>query len=272
MKKALIGIGAIVVVVGAVLAVALWLTNPARTFNKFAEAIETKNIGAAQALIGEDITEARKENIEFWIDDWASYEDAPTVIFESDVAWNERVKTDEAGNILKNKNGDRDKEIKPTPRYWSHLYAVYATVNFDETDEYEQYEDPMIFTLRRKSDAKWGMLGNIFRGWEVVRVRYQELDDEEYDDLFEEFELEDENLDLEGLEFELDEDGNVVTGAGDDATGEESGEAAAEAADDSGAGGLEEAADQETDGSEGDDSGNDGPAAGADDTGGDDTE
>jgi len=207
-KKILMILAVLGLIVAIGLGVCLWLTSPTRTYDKFSKALEAKDMDAAMALVATDITASRRQNIEFWVEDWVSYDNTPSVTLESDEAWFERVKTDADGNVLQNRDGDRDKEIRPAPRYWSHLYSAYANVHFDATDDYEAWDDPMIITFRRKSDSTWSALGNVFRGWEISRIRYQELSEEELNALFDDVELDTE--DDGEVEFELDDNGDIV--------------------------------------------------------------
>lgn len=207
MVKKWIGLSILLILLATSILVLFWMTNPTRTANAFIDAIEAQDYETALALAGEDIKPERLADIEFFVEDWTSWEDAPTVVVERDESWKMRVVTDDNGNVILNKHGNRDKEIIPVPKYWAHYYSLYVTVTFAETDELEAYEEPMIITLHRKTDDTWGFFGNIFRGWTVNRVRYQPLTDEELEEY--EFDIDDVG-DLEDFEFTVDDNGEII--------------------------------------------------------------
>lgn len=187
-------------------AMQLFRTNPDRVLNEFLTAVENGDRGAAMALVSDEIKTERRENIAWFVDDWTSAETVTNEITLEE-AWRQRIKMEknEAGEEVPvlNKYGDRDREIEPTPRLLAGFYHAEVTVSYDDD------EDPIIITLRRKGDNQWSRLGTTFRGWEIVRVQYQPYTDEELDELGDQF-FEFEGETEEDLEFEIDDDGNLV--------------------------------------------------------------
>lgn len=203
-KKVLWIVLGLVIAVVVLIGILLWATNPTRTANKFNKLVQDGNYDGAFAMVATDISSDKVDNIDYFVDDWTSAEDI-TIEVTAEEAWLQRTKVDANGNIVLNEHGDRDVEIKPTPKYWAHFYQAYMTVEFDDL------EDPVIVRLRRKSADGWSPIAQIFRGWEVTKIVYQPLDEDEYEDLdFEElFEIEETELE-EDVESDVTEEDTAV--------------------------------------------------------------
>ncbi|MCW1930589.1 MAG: hypothetical protein KIH62_004755 [Candidatus Kerfeldbacteria bacterium] len=172
-KKWIVVLGSVIVCLAIVCAVALWLMRPERTVRAFLEAVKNQDTAAVESLISEGITENRKEDIDFFLEDWLG---DPTTVYVLDAehaAWRTK---------------GADKETIPTPRYFAHFYEQNATVAFDE------YEDPVVIRVRRETDNTSSILAQLFKPWKVVNIEYQPevLDDSDVYDEDIEFYMNDE--------------------------------------------------------------------------------
>lgn len=176
----------------AVLAgILVWSTSPTRVVHQFNKLVKAGDYDAAFELVATDVSSDKIDNIDYFVDDWTSADDIAIQV-TSDAAWLQRTKVNTSGEVMLNEHGDRDVEVKPAPKYWSHFYEVYMTVEFDGL------EDPVIMRLRRKAEDGWSPLAQLLRGWEITKIVYQPLDDEEYGEIdFEEL------FDIEEGDFEL---------------------------------------------------------------------
>lgn len=152
------------------MAIQLFRTNPSRTMNSFLAAIQNGNREAAMELVSDGIEPQERENITYFVDDWAS---ADTLSIEQNntVAWRQRVVTKKENGeevAVKNQYNDRLKEVVPTTRYLAGMYEETVVVNYDDD------EDPVVITVRRKGNNRWSRLGTAFRGWEIVKIQYQQ--------------------------------------------------------------------------------------------------
>jgi len=188
----------------------LWFTRPERALNAFLKKVEAHNKDAANTYISESVKAEKKENAQWFIDDWMIAKQLSTKV-EKDEAWRAR----ENGT---DKKGNAKKEVQPVPRYWAHNYQAFVTVAYDE------YEDDVIIKLRRKTENGWSRLAQLFRGWEIVEIKYQPIDEEDFEELdfsedeFENFEdeeglvedeadlVDDEEGDTEDIDGEGEED------------------------------------------------------------------
>ncbi len=197
----------LLVILALVAALLVWMTNPRRTLDKFIEAINNKDHATALAYVSPDIKQSRKDNIDWFLEDWVISDTLSTIVV-TDESWRSRTKMteNEQGETVPeiNKYGNEALEKKPTPKYWAHHYQAYVTVEFDD------YEDPVIIKLKRKTDNTWSRFAQLFRGWQVTQIKYQPLDESDYEDF--EFDFGDEDFDFEDgdFEFEVDEEGNLV--------------------------------------------------------------
>lgn len=180
-------IGGSILAVLALLFIVFWSTSPRRTVVRFARAIEQQDIEKAQSYIRADISEERRENIDLFLDDWTSADEAPIIY---------PVELEEAWRVRPASEGD-EKEIVPTTRHLAHHYHAYVSVEFDE------FEDPVVIKLRRNATNTWSLFSQAFRQWEVARITYQPLDDEDA-----EFDL-DALLESDEFEIEAGEDGEL---------------------------------------------------------------
>lgn len=181
-----------------VLAILFAATSPNRLVNKFEKQILAGDYDAAFALMSTNVAQDKIDNADYFITDW-SYADEIEIEVTSDTSWLQRTKVDENGEPLLNKHGDRDIEIKPAPKYWSRFYEVEMDVEFDG------FEDPVVMRLRRTSNDGWSPLAQLFRGWEITKIVYQPLGDEDY-----------EELDLDEFDFDLGEQELLLDDSGED--------------------------------------------------------
>lgn len=207
LKKPWVMAVGIVAAIGLLLLIILLATSPTRTLNKFEKRILAGDYDAAFAMLSTDVSDDKIDNADYFITDW-TYADEISIEKTGESSWLQRTKVDENGNELENKHGDRDVEVKPAPKHWSRFYEAEMTVEFDG------FEDPVIIRLRRKSNDSWSPVAQIFRGWELTKIVYQPLGDEDFEELdldefygYDEDEFDQELLvdDLE-LESELDDD------------------------------------------------------------------
>lgn len=170
------GIGVLALLTCAII-VAMWFTRPERTLTRFLEAVKKQDIAAAQALVATDITERRKDDISFFLEDWTFDSTTVYAIEKEHAAWRSREKKNDAGEVVKDADGDPVRETRPTTRFWAHHYEQYVTVAFDE------YEDPVIIRLRREGENTWSRFAQLFKPWKVVDIRYQPLSEEDIAEL-----------------------------------------------------------------------------------------
>lgn len=231
-KKILFAAIGVVVLAGIVVGVLLWSTSPRRAMADFLEAVEAKNEEQAMAMVSADIKKTTREEIQWFVEDWVSGETIETEV-TTDESWRTRDKMvkNEAGEMVQqvNKKGVVKKEIKPTPNYWAHNHQAFVTVTFDD------YEDPVIIKMRRKTENGWSIFAQVFRGWEVTAVKYQPLDEEDFEDLlesgdeFEEFDDETADDETEGITAEEEEaDDDSAAGIVEEGSGEEDPDASSE--------------------------------------------
>ncbi len=173
---ALIVAGFALVLLVIIAVVQMMRTTPQRTLDQFITAINNHDQAAALSLVSNDIKPYKRENIQYFIEDWTA---ASTLSMNktAEASWRYRIqqeKNDKGELVNKiNKNGDRDKEIKPTARYWAHDYDADVTVQYDNT------EDPVTIVLRRTTKNSWSPFAQMFRGWEIVQIKYQPLPEED---------------------------------------------------------------------------------------------
>lgn len=167
-KKILIVTSVIVVLLLIIAGAALWLTNPNRTLNAFLKAVESKNKEAALSFVSEEVTNEKKENAQWFIEDWVIADTVKTNV-EKTEAWRSKKTTDASGKEIT--------EVLPTPRYWSHHYQAFATVSFDD------YEDPVIIKLKRDTENTSSRIAQLFRGWKIVQIKYQPIDEADFEQL-----------------------------------------------------------------------------------------
>lgn len=199
-KRTLLTTIAVILALVVIAGIGLWLTAPQRTLNGFLSAVEAKDATKAMSYVSDTLKSDKRNNIEFFVDDWATGGTITTEV-TSDEAWRSRpvYETDAATGeqvVKKNKYGYDKQEIIPTPRYWAHHYHAFVNVTFDD------FEDPVVVKLIRDSKATWTPLGQLFRGWRVSQIKYQPLSDEDYVEIDAE--------DLFGDDVEVDEDGNII--------------------------------------------------------------
>lgn len=197
-KKILLGAVAVIILLGVVSAFLFWNSNPERTLNGFLDAVNAKNQEQALSFVSEDIKPGKREEVVWFVEDWTSGDTITTAV-SKDEAWRTRpkmVKDEATGELVEKLDtyGNPKKDFKPTPRHWAHLYQAYATVTFDDI------EDPVIIKLRRKTDATWSPFAQLFRGWEVIAITYQPIDEEDFYDLEDVEDLVEEGEEGEGEE------------------------------------------------------------------------
>ncbi len=180
-NKTIIVGGIALVVIGALAVLAFWFTSPRRTLDAVMAAMEDGDQEKVMSFVSQDIKESKRENIEWFVADWVSAESLEWTT-EKDESWRSRVDGT-------NPDGSEKRTIKPTPNYFAHHYAAYVDVTFDE------FEDPVIIKLKRRTGNTWSLVSQFFRGWQVVQIRYQPFDESDFEDF--EFELEGEEGDLE---------------------------------------------------------------------------
>ena len=174
----LIVVLAVIVVLIVAAVIGMMMTTPQRTADKFYRAIEQHDVTTAMSFVSTDIKPYKRENIQYFIEDWSA---ADTVSFDqtAEASWLERVKQHKGdnGEMIPDtdRNGTRQREIKPAARYWSHMYDARVTVRYDDTQE------PVIVVLERDTKKGWSPFGQVFRPWKVVQIKYQPLDDEALD-------------------------------------------------------------------------------------------
>lgn len=192
-KKTLCISGIVAAVLFVVAALGLWMTSPTRTYNAFMDAVVAKDSAKALSYVSSDVAQNKRENIEFFLEDWTTA-DAVTAAEDKNEAWRTR---DEDGKKI----------TVPTQHLLAHNYHVYTTVTFDE------FEDPVIVVLRRKTENTSSILGQVFRGWEVVQIKYQPFDEEDLADIEAELDFgteeDDATTDAENTDAENEEIGVV---------------------------------------------------------------
>ncbi len=198
-KRTLITTIAVIVALVIIAGLGLWLTAPQRVLNGFLNAVEAKDTTKAMSYVSDTVKANKRNNIEFFVDDWATGATVDTAV-TSEEAWRSRpvYETDADGEqvIKQNKYGYDKQEVLPTPRYWAHHYHAFVSVTFDE------FEDPVVIKLIRDTKASWSPLAQLFRGWKVSQIKYQPLSDDDY--------IEIDASDLFGEDVEVDEDGNII--------------------------------------------------------------
>ena len=187
-----------VVALGLLFLIVLLATSPTRTLNKFEKHILAGDYDSAFALLSTTVASEKIDNADYFISDW-SYADEISMERTSETSWLQRTELDAEGNVVKNEHGDRSVEVKPAPKYWSRFYEAEMNIEFDG------FEDSVIIRLRRKSSSGWSPLAQIFRGWEITKIVYQPLGDEDFEELdLDEFYGLDEDFDIHfGDEQEL---------------------------------------------------------------------
>lgn len=227
LQKKLAAVGAALLVLLGIALVLLWVNSPDRVLKSFLntiaeegyyEAAENGELDLDEVLVAEHpafanfvsdtITADKKKNIRWFLSDWLFAENFDYDI-TSETAWRSRVKTEEVNGEkvpVINEHGNETVEQDPISRHVAHHYEAYVDVTFDEIP------DPVIIKLIRNTDESWSPLSQLFRGWKVTRIRYQELSEDELlefdfgDDEF--FDLDE--LEEGELEFEFDDEGNLV--------------------------------------------------------------
>ncbi len=188
--------GGVIIIILLVVGLVLSMTSPLKPVRGFIGAIEDQKKDAALGYVKQDIEQAAKDDIAFFVDDWMTA-GKPTVEIEKTDAYN-----------VNPVEGDAAPTFNPTPKYWSHNARVFMTIGFEE------FDDPVMFTLERKSGGN-GMFKNIFKGWQIVALEYQPIGED--DDAASELELE---------EPILEDSTTVNANPGDEATADtETGEA-----------------------------------------------
>jgi hypothetical protein len=216
---ALIVAGLAIVLLIIVGVIQMMRTTPQRTLDQFITALNNHDQAAALSFVSTDIKPYKRENIQYFIEDWTS---ATTLSINKtrEASWRDRVrqeKNDKGEMVDKlNQNGDRDKEIKPAARYWAHDYDADITVTYDNT------EDPVTVVLRRTTNNSWSPFAQVFRGWEIVQIKYQPLPEADLEVLDQADPSGDANANTDtttGGEFqefsaednvEIDKDGNII--------------------------------------------------------------
>lgn len=208
----ILGGGVALLALAGIIVAGLWMTSPSRTVDQFLQAIETEGNKSAKQFVAEDTTADRLDTIDFFIEDWTAA-DTLEIKQGKEESWRSRVIMEEVdGEMVPviNEHGNEALEKVPVPEYWAHHYHLYLTVIT------EDYEDPVIIKLKRKTDDTWGFFSQIFRTWEITRIEFQpidELEDYEFDSMSEddffytdETGAENENV----IELETDEEGNLI--------------------------------------------------------------
>lgn len=157
---------------------AFYHNRPERTLRAFLDAVKAQDIEAAMQFAASDLTDTQKEDITFFLEDWASSKNTVYVLGKDDAAWRTRdTMTTVDGKKVPavDKKGKAIKEIRPTPHYWSHFYERYVTVSFDD------YEDEVIIRLRRETKNTWSRLAQIFSPWKVTKIEYQPVSEDDLD-------------------------------------------------------------------------------------------
>ena len=162
-KKTCIISGVVVAALIIVAGLGIWMTSPTRTFDAFMKAVDAKDETAALTFVSKDITQNKQDNIGFFLDDWTT---ADSVSYKETKNESWRVKDD----------GDK-KTTVPTPHLFAHNFQAFATVSFDD------FDDPVVVVLRRKTSNSSSLFAQLFRGWEVVQIKYQPLDESEFDEV-----------------------------------------------------------------------------------------
>lgn len=217
-KKILFAAVGVVILTGIVISFLLWNTSPRRAMNDFLKAVEAKNEEQAMAMVSTDIKKATREEIQWFVEDWVTGENITSEI-TTDESWRTRDKMvkNEQGDLVQkvDKNGVVKKEVKPTPNYWAHNHQAFVTVTFDD------YEDPVIIKLRRKTEEPWSIFSQVFRKWEVTAIKYQPLDEEDFEDLLESTDEFEEFDDEEGVTGEEEADDDSAAGIAEEGSDEE---------------------------------------------------
>lgn len=219
-KKILLSAVAVIVVLAVVAGFLFWNSNPERTLNGFLDAVNAKNQEQALSFVSEDIKPGKREEVVWFVEDWTSGDTVTTAV-SKDEAWRTRpkmVKDEITGELVEklDKYGNQKKDFKPTPRHWAHLYQAYATVTFDDI------EDPVMIKLRRKTESTWNPVAQLFRGWEVIAITYQPIDEEDFYDFEDVEDFVEEGEEVEGEETV--EEGEDVSEDEEAASDEESSE------------------------------------------------
>jgi hypothetical protein len=156
--------GGAVIIILLIIGFVLSLTSPLKPVRGFIGAVEGQKKDEALGFVKESIDQAAKDDITFFVDDWMTA-GKPTVEIEKTDAYD-----------VSPVEGDAAPTFNPTPKYWSHNARVFLTVGFEE------FDDPVMFTLERKSGGN-GMFKNIFRGWEIVAIEYQPIGEEDGEEI-----------------------------------------------------------------------------------------
>lgn len=192
-KTLLILIPSILAVFGVIVAAGLWMTNPQRTVDKFFETVKSGNKEASMAFVSADTTQKKRENIEWFVDDWTAADTFTTTQTKNE-SW--RSHTDKAVSAL-----PLPAITLPTTKYLAHNYQVFVNVTFDE------FEDPVIVVLQRNTSNTESFFSQIFRGWKIVQIKYQPLDDSDFQDI---------GASLDGGEDGTNINTNTNSGSGDE--------------------------------------------------------
>lgn len=177
-KRIIAACSGVVLILVLVFGFAFYHHRPERTLRAFLDAVKAEDIDAAMKFAASDLTETQKEDIMFFLEDWASSKNTVYVLDKDDAAWRTRdTMTTVDGKKVPavDKKGKVIKEIRPTPHYWSHFYERYVTVSFDD------YEDPVIIRLRRETENTWSRLAQIFSPWKVTKIDYQPVSEDDLD-------------------------------------------------------------------------------------------
>ncbi len=175
-------VGGAVIVLLLLIGLILSLSSPLKPVRGFMKEIEAQQKDAALSYVKESIDQAAKDDIAFFVEDWMTAGKATVEIEKTDAY------------SVNDPEGDAAPSFNPTPKYWSRNARVFLTVGFEE------FDDPVMFTLERKSNGN-GIVKNLFRGWQIVAIEYQPIGEDE-----ESLGLDGEEIILEdGSEIELDE-------------------------------------------------------------------
>lgn len=157
-KKVLMIAGIVVAALVVIIGIGMWVTSPIRTFNAFMKSVEAQDETKALTFVSKDIPKNKQENIGFFLDDWTS---------SDSISW-----TETKNESWRTKAEGEKKITVPTPHVFAHSFQSYVTVAFDD------FEDPVIIVLRRKTENASSYFAQLFRGWEVVQIKYQPFDDD----------------------------------------------------------------------------------------------
>ena len=182
--------GGVIIIILLVVGLVLSMTSPLKPVRGFIGAIEDQKKDTALEYVKQDIEQAAKDDIAFFVDDWMTA-GKPTVEIEKTDAYN-----------VNPVEGAATPTFDPTPKYWSHNARVFLTVGFEE------FDDPVMFTLERKSGGN-GMFKNIFKGWEIIAIEYQPIGEDDAEEI---------NIDAEPETVLEGADADAVNANPDDAT------------------------------------------------------